>query len=206
MFYKILSLLVLIFLSSIIALAGNRPEWDNVTIFKVNVEEPHTTMMIYPDIDQAVAGNPDLSPWYLSLNGSWKFYCSDNPASRPVNFFKPDYDVSNWQTISVPSNYQLLGYDIPIYTNVLYPFPVKEDEPPVVPKEKNSVGSYRTEFVIPGHWDDRQIFLHFDGVDSWSGNAIPLTKYRVDGNQPYTFRYRLIPVSEDFINYTTEQF
>jgi beta-galactosidase len=166
MFYKILTFLILIFLSSIITLASNRPEWDNVSIFKVNVEESHTTMMVYPDVDQAVTGNPVKSPWYISLNGSWKFYCSENPASRPINFFNPDYDVSHWQTIQVPSNYQLLGYDIPIYTNVLYPFPAKEGEPPVVPKENNSVGSYRTEFLVSRHWDDRQIFLHFDGVDS----------------------------------------
>ena len=166
MFYKILILLILIFLPSIITLAGNIPEWDNVSIFKVNVEEPHITMMVYPDVGQAVTGNPVKSTWYLSLNGSWKFYCSENPASRPINFFKPDFDVSHWQTIRVPSNYQLFGFDIPIYTNVHYPFPVKADEPPVVPKEKNSVGSYRTEFMVPEHWDNRQIFLHFEGVDS----------------------------------------
>jgi beta-galactosidase len=166
MVYKILAFLVVLCLCAFVILAQDRPEWDDLSVFKVNVEEPHTTMMIYADAEQAVAGDPSKLPWFQSLNGLWKFHCSENPAKRPEDFFIQDYDVSQWQTIQVPSNYQLHGYDIPIYTNVRYPFPMNVDGSPVVPKENNSVGSYRTEFEVPNNWDGRQIFLHFDGVDS----------------------------------------
>jgi len=146
--------------------AQERPEWDNVSVFKVNVEKPHATMTVYPTVELAKAGDRSKSPLFRSLNGSWKFQCSDSPADRPVDFYRRDYDDSRWRTIPVPSNYQLHGCDIPIYTNVRYPFPMDTNGPPVVPKERNSVGSYRTKFEVPGNWNGRQIFLHFDGVDS----------------------------------------
>ncbi|MEJ2108762.1 MAG: glycoside hydrolase family 2 TIM barrel-domain containing protein [Acidobacteriota bacterium] len=146
--------------------AQEAPEWDNLSIFKVNVEEPHATMMVYSTKKQALTGDRLQSPWFRLLNGQWKFHCSENPDARPVNFFKPEYNDSAWRTITVPSNYQLEGCDIPIYTNSRYPFPMERGGAPVVPKENNSVGSYRTEFSVPGDWDGRQVFLHFDGVDS----------------------------------------
>ncbi|MBN2318737.1 MAG: DUF4981 domain-containing protein [Acidobacteria bacterium] len=162
--YKISALLVAFFALAIPA--QERPEWDNVPIFKVNVEKPHATMMVYKSAEQAMKGDRSQSPWFRSLNGSWKFQCSESSAKRPVDFYKQDYDDSRWRTIPVPSNYQLQGCDIPIYTNSRYPFPMNTAGPPVVPKEKNSVGSYRTEFEVPKNWDGRQVFLHFDGVDS----------------------------------------
>ncbi|MFB3777130.1 MAG: glycoside hydrolase family 2 TIM barrel-domain containing protein [Bryobacteraceae bacterium] len=146
--------------------AQERPEWDNVSVYKVNVERPRATAMIYPTAALAREGNPARSPWFQSLNGNWKFNCAPNPASRPVAFYRQDFDDAKWRTIPVPSNYQLHGCDIPIYTNIVYPFPVDTNGPPVVPKERNSVGSYRTVFNLPDSWAGREVFLHFAGVDS----------------------------------------
>ena len=146
--------------------AQERPEWDNVPVFKINVERPHATMMTYPTAALAGAGDRTQSPWFRSLNGNWKFNCSDKPASRPVNFYRQDFDDAKWRTIPVPSNYQLHGCDIPIYRNIVYPFPMDPNGPPVVPKDRNSVGSYRRVFTLPEGWAGRQTFLHFEGVDS----------------------------------------
>jgi beta-galactosidase len=160
---------VLCFLMIFIPLMGisqEKPEWDNVSIFKVNVEKPHTTMIAYPSPALAAGGDRVRSPWFRSLNGSWKFNCADSPATRPVDFYRQDFIDSSWRTIPVPSNYQFHGCDIPIYTNVAYPFPMDPRGAPVVPKEKNSVGSYRTTFILPNDWTGRRVFLHFDGVDS----------------------------------------
>ncbi len=144
----------------------SRPEWDDVAVYKVNVEPPHATMMVYPNAALAAAGDRTRSPWFRSLNGDWKFRCSPNPAARPADFYRADFNDAAWGAIPVPSNYQLHGCDIPIYTNIPYPFPMDPDGPPVVPKDVNSVGSYRTTFTLPEGWAGRQTFLHFDGVDS----------------------------------------
>jgi beta-galactosidase len=143
-----------------------RPEWDDVSVFKVNVERPHAYMTIYPSSALAVEGNRWDSPWFRSMNGEWKFNCADMPAARPVDFYRQNFDDAAWHTIPVPSNYQLQGCDIPIYTNAAYPFPMNTSGPPIVPKEHNSVGSYRRYFTIPDEWSGRQVFVHFDGVDS----------------------------------------
>ncbi len=161
---KLAGCILLVFTS--LGFSQQRPEWDDVSVFKVNVERPHATMMTYPDAALAREGNRSRSPWFQSLNGIWKFNCSDRPASRPVNFYRQDFDDTKWRTIPVPSNYQLHGCDIPIYTNIVYPFPMDPNGPPVVPKDRNSVGSYRTVFALPENWAGRQVFLHFDGVDS----------------------------------------
>lgn len=143
-----------------------RPEWDNPGVVGVNREKPRATMMIYPNAALARQGERTRSPWLLSLNGKWKFHWSESPAKRPADFYRSDYDDSRWALIPVPSNWQLHGYDIPIYTNAIYPFPYDPKGPPVVPRDRNPVGSYRTKFKLPAAWAGRQVFLVFDGVDS----------------------------------------
>ncbi len=143
-----------------------RPEWDNLSVIRLNAEPPHVSMTVYPSRTLAVEGSRLHSPWLRPLNGSWKFHCSSSPALRPIDFYKQHFDDSAWRTIPVPSNYQLQGCDIPIYTNAAYAFPMDAPGTPVVPKEDNSVGSYRTRFTIPETWNGRQVFVHFDGVDS----------------------------------------
>lgn len=80
-----------------------------------------------------------------------------------MDFYKLEYDVSHWKDIPVPSNWQMQGYDFPHYTNIIYPF---EKNPPYIRHEHNPVGSYRRSFNLPETWKSRQVFLHFDGVDS----------------------------------------
>jgi len=143
-----------------------RPEWDDPTVFQVNREKPHATMMVYPTKALARQADRARSPWFQSLNGRWKFHWAPRPADRPADFYRPDFDDSRWALIPVPSNWQLHGYDLPIYTNIIYPFPVDPKGPPVAPKDRNPVGSYRTSFTVPRAWSGRQVLLNFDGVDS----------------------------------------
>jgi beta-galactosidase len=138
-------------------------DWENPLVISRGAEPPHATLMPYSSLDQAVAGNRYASDYCFSLNGLWKFLWAPKPADRPVDFYKPAYDVSAWKEISVPGNWQLQGYDVPIYLNQDYPFP---PDPPRIPHDRNPVGSYRTEFVLPAGWQGRQVFLHFDGVES----------------------------------------
>ena len=138
-------------------------DWENPEVVGCNKEPGHCTLVPYPDNRMALKAEREASPYYRSLNGNWKFKWVRKPADRPVDFYRPDYDVSRWKEISVPSNWQLHGYGIPIYLNVPFPFP---PNPPHIPHDYNPVGSYRTEFTIPPNWKGRQVFIHFDGVKS----------------------------------------
>ncbi|MBM4024089.1 MAG: DUF4981 domain-containing protein [Planctomycetes bacterium] len=138
-------------------------DWENPEVVGRNKEPGHCTLMPYPDVEMALAGEREASPFYQSLNGRWKFHCVRKPADRPQDFYKPQFDVSQWAEIPVPSNWELHGYDKPIYLNIRYPHPTN---PPYIAHDYNPVGSYRREFTIPDSWDSRQVFLHFEGVQS----------------------------------------
>ncbi|MCK4294319.1 MAG: DUF4981 domain-containing protein [Planctomycetes bacterium] len=138
-------------------------DWENPEVVGRNKEPGHCTLMPYADIQTALKGRIEDSPYYKTLNGNWKFKWVRKPADRPQGFYKPDYDVNSWKTIPVPSNWQMHGYGIPIYLNVRFPFP---SNPPYIPHSYNPVGSYRTEFTLPPDWQARQVYVHFDGVKS----------------------------------------
>ena len=146
--------------------AAERPEWDNPSVVKVGTEDPHATMMVYPTAELARTGQKAQSPWFRSLNGTWKFRGSLRPADRPLDFCRTDFDDTAWRTIPVPSCWQMHGFDIPIYTNIIYPWPQDPAAPPDVPKDFNPVGSYRRNFSVPPTWKGRTVYLHFAGVDS----------------------------------------
>ncbi|MBS2212649.1 DUF4981 domain-containing protein [Carboxylicivirga mesophila] len=156
--------LLLIIFSSISCYA--QEDWENERIFAINREIPYSTFYTY-DCEAAAINNVPLeSPFYQSLNGIWKFNWVTKPADRPQNFFQTDYDVSNWDNIKVPANWELNGYGVPIYINTRYEFAPKNPEPPTVPTDWNPVGSYKREFLLPDNWSGRQVFIHFGAVKS----------------------------------------
>ena len=134
-------------------------DWENPSLFEINKEPARATALPYNDQSIAVADKYERSPWYLSLNGTWKFNWVLRPAERPVDFYKDDYDTRHWGEIEVPGNWELQGYGTPIYTNVRYVFPAN---PPHIPHEDNPVGSYKRTFTLPDAWDGRRVFLHFE--------------------------------------------
>lgn len=153
--------------------AGVPAEIQNPELLGINKEPAHATLMPYQSVDEAIAGNRHASKFCMSLNGPWKFNWVSWPQSRPVDFYKPEYDVSAWKEIPVPSNWQLQGYGTPYYRNLGYiikkDFPNVMSTPPVkftAYIERNPVGSYRRDFELPADWNGREIFVTFDGVDA----------------------------------------
>jgi beta-galactosidase len=150
------------------------PDWENPRVFGINREAPHATMTPFPSEAAAQHGAQQASPFVQSLNGLWKFHWVKRPEERPVDFYKPEYDVSGWREIPVPSNWEMQGYGTPIYTNITYPFhrdapyvmEAPEDHTWTAYEQRNPVGSYRRTFTIPASWNGRQTFLTFDGVNS----------------------------------------
>ncbi|MDR2682807.1 MAG: DUF4981 domain-containing protein, partial [Dysgonamonadaceae bacterium] len=108
---------------------------------------------------QAIADTYSASPYYLSLDGTWKFNWHKKPADKPEGFFQPGYDHSQWDSIQVPGNWEIQGFGVPIYTNTTYPHPVN---PPYIHHDDNPVGCYVRDFRIPENWDGRRVYLHFE--------------------------------------------
>lgn len=136
---------------------------ENPEVVGINKLNPHSFSIPYHNKEAAIIGNWESSEYFQSLNGLWKFHWSPNPASRPVSFYKTDYDVSSWDDIKVPADWQMQGYGVPIYTNVKYPF---KKNPPYIPEEYNPVGSYVRNFSLPKDWHGKEIIIHFGAVNS----------------------------------------
>ncbi|RLF05122.1 MAG: hypothetical protein DRK00_05220, partial [Thermoprotei archaeon] len=96
-------------------------EYENPLIVGINREPPRASFIPHPDKRSALENDFLESPWKLSLNGKWRFKLVKNPGEVPDGFYRPDFDDSSWDVVEVPSNWQLLGYDKPIYLNIRYP-------------------------------------------------------------------------------------
>ncbi len=153
-------------------------EWQSPVTVEVGKLPPRATMMHYAAAADVFADAYDRSPWFQSLNGNWKFHYADRTSARPEVFHEENFRDGDWPSIPVPSNWEMQGWGIPIYTNFIYPFP---PNPPFVDPAHNPVGSYRTRFEVPAHWDGRQTILHFGSVSGamyvWvNGKAVGFSK------------------------------
>lgn len=151
--------------------------WENETIFKENKEDGHASYIPYASTASMKADSYYNTPWtypvsdfYQLLNGSWKFQFVDEPSKRSTTFYQESFETSSWDNITVPSNWEMQGYDKPIYCNVEYPH---DNRPPYIRRRPgysgygvNPVGSYRRDFDLPAGWGDKQVFVHFGGIYS----------------------------------------
>ncbi|KAA6300766.1 MAG: Beta-galactosidase [Candidatus Ordinivivax streblomastigis] len=135
------------------------PEWENPEIFDINKEPARVTSLPYSDEKQAIADIYSESPYYLLLDETWKFNWHKKSADKPVGFYKEGYNVSQWDNIQVPGNWELQGFGIPIYSNANYPHP---KNPPYIDHSDNPVGCYVRDFSLPENWDGRCVYLHFE--------------------------------------------
>ncbi len=138
-------------------------DWENPAIFQINKEEARAYYIPFATFSDANTEDMWASSYIKTLNGVWDFHLAQNPSERPAWFFKDDYDISDWKTINVPANWELEGFDYPIYTNAKYPH---EKTPPTIQAHYNPVGSYKRTFTIPANWSDKEIFLHFGAAGS----------------------------------------
>lgn len=164
-------------------------EWQDPEQLSLNKEQPKAWMFHFASEENARKVLPENSEFYQSLNGTWKFHWVATPEERPANFYEPSYDTDNWDDIAVPGCWNVQGlqkdgtmkWGAPIYVNqpVIFEHYVQVDDWKLgvmrEPKDhrrytykfRNEVGSYRRNFTVPASWNGRQIFLNFDGVDSF---------------------------------------
>ena len=148
-----------------------QPEWQSQYAIGKNKLAPHTYIWPYANADAAGEGNYEQSPYYMSLNGKWKFHWVKNPDHRPKDFYKPSFYTGGWADIDVPGNWERQGYGPAIYVNETYEFDDPlfnfKKNPPLVPYAENEVGSYRRTFTVPADWKDRRIVICCEGVSSF---------------------------------------
>lgn len=164
-------------------------EWQSPDSVAVNKLQPHAWFFSFRNIEEARKVLPENSSYWKSLDGMWKFHWAPNPDERPKDFFRTDYDVSKWDDIKVPMNWNMAGlqrdgknkYGDPLYSNQRVIFqhswqPMNDWKGGVMrtpPKDwmtyrnRNEVGSYRRTFSVPADWKGQEIYLNFDGVDSF---------------------------------------
>ena len=158
-------LFILISLLVLQTQAQTTHDWENPSVLSINKLPYHATLQL-------------PSKWkeckeIVSLDGQWLFHWSRNPEERPTDFYREDYDLSNWDKIAVPGNWQLQGYGTPIYININYPFvrnrPSVTTEPPkhwTAYGNRNPVGSYVTFLDVTKEMLKQNLILHFGGVHS----------------------------------------
>ena len=159
---------ILIILTSVLSISAQAQEvhdWENPAVLGINKLPYHATLQL-------------PSKWkeckeIISLDGRWKFHWAKDPESRPTDFYREDFDVSGWDQITVPGNWQLQGFGKPIYVNMQYPF--HRDRPSVTGEpnkdwyaydHRNPVGSYVTFVNVTKEMLTKNLILHFGGVHS----------------------------------------
>ena len=163
-------------------------EWESPEELALNKEQPRAWFFTFADVESARRVLPEHSSYYQSLNGDWKFHWVGNPDERPADFYKPEFDVSGWDDVTVPMQWNVAGiqkdgslkYGVPIYANqpVIFQHKVAVGDwkggvmrtPPqdwVTYKHRNEVGSYRRSFTVPAGWEGREVYINFDGVSSF---------------------------------------
>jgi beta-galactosidase len=140
-------------------------DWENPAVLGINKLPYHATLQL-PSKEKECNE-------IVSLDGQWLFRWSRNPEERIVDFYREDYDVSQWGKITVPGNWQTQGYGIPIYININYPFvkdrPRVTTEPPkdwTAYENRNPVGQYVTFVDVTKEMLSKNLILHFGGVHS----------------------------------------
>ncbi|PRD49430.1 beta-galactosidase [Sphingobacterium haloxyli] len=136
--------------------------WEDPAITSINREPARATAYSYSSVEEALKNDRETNDRLLFLNGEWNFKFAIKPADAPKDFHLKE--VTGWDKIEVPSNWEMKGYDIPIYRSAVYPFlPI---DPPRIPKDYNAVGSYQRTFDLPADWDGMNVTLHFGAVSS----------------------------------------
>ena len=169
------------------------PEWESEQELGLNKLPPRAWFGHFPDTESAKGILMQASPWHRFLDGEteWRFKWTKCPKDRPADFYKVGYDVSGWDVVKVPCSWQAVGirkslerFGMPIFLNQPYlwagslkvPAPeglwprVTGAEVPAdwwLGPEDNPVGSYRRDFEVPAEWDGKDVYLQFDGVESF---------------------------------------
>ena len=136
--------------------------WQLPELTQINRLPARATLHPYSNLGAARKNDPSDSPWFMSLDGDWRFRLFEAPEKVPARAVTTKALDTKWDRLPVPSNWTMHGYSYPQYTNIVMPF---KNAPPNVPKN-NPTGVYRRTFRLPADWRGRRVVLHFGGAES----------------------------------------
>ena len=151
---------------------------ENEQVISENKEDAHATFTSFLSLKDLETNNTHFKQ---VLDGLWKFKWVRSPKIKPTTFMDPLENVSDWDEIKVPANWEVEGYGVPIYVNHQYEFSdfkasvsaemefvdgIYPKNPGKVPQDYNPVGSYRRDFSIDDDWEEKEIFLHIGAMKS----------------------------------------
>lgn len=150
-------------------------QWlDDPEVFRVNQLPAHSDHHYYRNLAELNRG----SSFVKSLNGTWRFHFASTPSERPLQFYSPNFDDADFDTIQVPGHIELAGYSQIQYINTLYPWEGKiYRRPPYTLNQDqlepglfsdasdNSVGSYLKKFDLDDSFKNHRVIIQFQGVE-----------------------------------------
>ena len=163
-----------------LSFAQTGKEWNDPKITSVNRELAHTLSIPWASETDVATKSMNESPYYMSLDGKWKFFWVKSPTLVKDETCATTYNDGSWVDIDVPSSWQVWGlrhgqaWDKPLYCNVAYPFSFSESNYSVMASRPswftynssmpNPVGTYRKTFTLPASWEGRDVYVRFNGV------------------------------------------
>ncbi len=136
--------------------------YEDLSVLHENTEKPRAYYIPASVRMDDLVEEREKSDRLQSLNGKWAFKYFESIYDVREAFYENGYDISSFDDISVPSVWQMSGYDSHQYTNIRYPFPF---DPPYVPQDI-PCGAYVHKFNYIKDLKAPKAFLNFDGVDS----------------------------------------
>ena len=146
-------------LASIGAAGQALPYWQNVDVTSVHADTRRTETIWFADRSAALSKGFRESENYRSLNGVWDFKYFDDYHQMQR------YKGSDWDRITVPGNWEVQGYGVPVYVNIPYDFAPRDPQPPSLP-DVFPAAIYRRTFTVPEGWAGRTVYLNLAGIKS----------------------------------------
>ena len=140
---------------------GELRPWADPNVVSLHRLAMRTPLVSYRDIESARAAIREKSPWFRSLNGSWRIRRFADVEQVPASALTSD--ATKWSTISIPGNWTLAALgDLPHYTNVQMPW---KGRPPQLPTEV-ATAVHRRTFTVTQPWLRRRTIVHIGGAES----------------------------------------
>ena len=149
------------------SMADTTPVWKDPVVNQQNREPRRANFFAYEDINLSRQADKTRSNRYLSMEGKWKFNFVVNHNERPKDFFKTNFDDSQWTDFTLPGLFEIKGYGDRTYRNSGYAFNTTfTPDPPYISEENNYTGSLRRTFDLPADWKGDDVYFHVGSATS----------------------------------------